>query len=85
MTKSGVLSFGEPAMAHLVSQNLNDIRHAALANTKCGMSAHTAGLAAHARAEGWILVTNNTREFSRVPGLQLENWAEDMSTERNGG
>ena len=42
-------------------------------------------LAAHARAEGWILVTNNTREFSRVPGLQLENWAEDMSTEGNGG
>ena len=33
-------------------------------------------LAAHARAEGWILVSNNTREFERVPGLQLENWAE---------
>lgn len=33
-------------------------------------------LAAHARAEGWILVTNNTREFARVPGLQLENWTE---------
>jgi tRNA(fMet)-specific endonuclease VapC len=32
-------------------------------------------LAAHARAEGWILVTNNTREFARVPGLQVENWA----------
>lgn len=32
-------------------------------------------LAAHARAEGWILVTNNEREFSRVEGLQLENWA----------
>ena len=32
-------------------------------------------LAAHARAEGWILVTNNTREFTRVPGLRLENWA----------
>jgi tRNA(fMet)-specific endonuclease VapC len=31
-------------------------------------------LAAHARAEGWILVTNNTREFVRVPGLQVENW-----------
>jgi tRNA(fMet)-specific endonuclease VapC len=41
-------------------------------------------LAAHARAEGWILVTNNTREFSRVPGLQLGNWAEDTSTTRNG-
>ena len=31
-------------------------------------------LAAHTRAEGWILVTNNTREFARVPGLQVENW-----------
>ncbi len=31
-------------------------------------------LAAHARAEGWILVTNNMREFERVPGLQVENW-----------
>ncbi|MHB1565162.1 MAG: type II toxin-antitoxin system tRNA(fMet)-specific endonuclease VapC [Acidiferrobacter sp.] len=32
-------------------------------------------LAAHARAEGWILVTNNEREFARVDGLQVENWA----------
>jgi tRNA(fMet)-specific endonuclease VapC len=31
-------------------------------------------LAAHALAEGWTLVTNNTREFSRVPGLRVENW-----------
>ena len=33
-------------------------------------------LAAHARAEGWTLVTNNSREFARVPGLQIENWVE---------
>ena len=32
-------------------------------------------IAAHARSEGWILVTNNEREFSRVEGLQIENWA----------
>ncbi|WP_035384048.1 type II toxin-antitoxin system VapC family toxin [Ferriphaselus sp. R-1] len=32
-------------------------------------------LAAHARAEGWVLVTNNEREFIRVDGLQVENWA----------
>jgi tRNA(fMet)-specific endonuclease VapC len=32
-------------------------------------------LAAHARAEGWVLVTNNEREFVRVEGLQVENWA----------
>lgn len=31
-------------------------------------------LAAHARAEGWIMVTNNEREFARIPGLQVENW-----------
>ena len=33
-------------------------------------------IAAHARAEGMILVTNNVREFERVPELDLENWAE---------
>lgn len=31
-------------------------------------------IAAHARSEGLILVTNNLREFERVPALQLENW-----------
>ena len=29
-----------------------------------------------ARAEGLILVTNNIREFERVPGLELENWVD---------
>lgn len=33
-------------------------------------------LAAHARAEGWILVTNNERKFARVVGLHVENWAD---------
>lgn len=31
-------------------------------------------IAAHARAKGWILVTNNEREFIRVPDLNVENW-----------
>lgn len=31
-------------------------------------------IAAHARSEGLILVTNNEREFKRVPALQIENW-----------
>lgn len=35
-------------------------------------------LAAHARAQGWILVTNNEREFARVPGLQVENWVAEQ-------
>lgn len=31
-------------------------------------------IAAHARAEGWVLVTNNEREFCRVDDLVIENW-----------
>jgi len=31
-------------------------------------------IAAHARSEGLVLVTNNEKEFSRVPALQVENW-----------
>lgn len=32
-------------------------------------------IAAHARSLGLTLVTNNTREFRRVPKLLIENWA----------
>jgi tRNA(fMet)-specific endonuclease VapC len=31
-------------------------------------------IAGHARSEGLTLVTDNAREFSRVQGLQIENW-----------
>jgi tRNA(fMet)-specific endonuclease VapC len=33
-------------------------------------------IAAHALSQQTTLVTNNTREFDRVPGLTLENWAQ---------
>ena len=32
-------------------------------------------IAAHAVARKLILVSNNEREFGRVPGLRIENWA----------
>jgi tRNA(fMet)-specific endonuclease VapC len=31
-------------------------------------------IGAHARAEGLTIVTNNAREFERLPGVQVENW-----------
>ena len=31
-------------------------------------------IAAHAKSLGLVLVTNNTSEFSRVDGLEVENW-----------
>lgn len=31
-------------------------------------------IGAHARSQGLIVVTNNRREFDRMPGLRVENW-----------
>jgi tRNA(fMet)-specific endonuclease VapC len=32
-------------------------------------------IAAHAKAAALTIVTNNEREFKRVPGLKVRNWA----------
>ena len=37
-------------------------------------------IAAHALSLGCTLVTNNEREFSRVAGLSIENWARPDGT-----
>jgi tRNA(fMet)-specific endonuclease VapC len=39
-------------------------------------------IAAHALALGRTLVTSNTREFGRVVGLNVENWAEGEDERR---
>lgn len=36
-------------------------------------------IAAHARSEGLVVVTNNLSEFDRVPGLMLENWVASVN------
>jgi len=40
--------------------------------TLCG--AYDMLIGAHARSEGLMLVTNNVREFQRIPGLLAVNW-----------
>ena len=39
------------------------------------IGANDASIAGHAIAVGAVLVTNNSREFGRVAGLSLEDWA----------
>jgi tRNA(fMet)-specific endonuclease VapC len=46
----------------------------ALERSGASVSANDLLIAAHALALDCILVTDNEREFSRVPGLRVENW-----------
>lgn len=36
-------------------------------------------ISAHARSRGFIIVTNNTREFDRIEGLRVVDWTKDPS------
>jgi len=63
-----ILPFEEPADRHYA-----DLRaHLERQGTPFGPNDML--VAAHARALGLTVVTDNVREFSRVPGLQVENW-----------
>ncbi len=42
------------------------------AGTPCGP--HDMQIGGHARSEGLIVVTNNMREFGRMPGIRAESW-----------
>lgn len=35
---------------------------------------HDMLIGGHARSEGLVVVTNNMREFKRMPGVRIENW-----------
>jgi tRNA(fMet)-specific endonuclease VapC len=63
-----VLNYGPKA-----AQHYGQIR-AALEKAGTPIGVNDLHIAAHARSEGLILVSNNLREFERVPALQLENW-----------
>ena len=49
---------------------------AALEAEGCTIGNNDLWIAAHAKAASLILVTNNEREFRRVQGLDIQNWAE---------
>lgn len=55
------------------AQHYGAIR-AALEKLGQPMGVNDLHIAAHARSEGLVLVTNNMSEFKRVPALELENW-----------
>jgi len=55
------------------SQHYGSIR-SALEKTGQPIGVNDLHIAAHARSEGLILVTNNVAEFARVPALAVENW-----------
>ena len=63
-----VLPFDYQAAAHF-----GQVR-AELAKTGKTIGPYDLMIAGHARSLGLILVTNNMREFKRVPGLRVENW-----------
>ena len=63
-----VLPLDPPADRHYA-----DIR-ATLERAGTPISSHDLFIAAHARSRGMTLVTHDTREFARVPGLRVEDW-----------
>jgi tRNA(fMet)-specific endonuclease VapC len=65
-----VLDFSDQSALHYA-----EIR-AALKASGTMIGANDLFIAAHARSLELILVTNNIREFGRVPNLRIENWTE---------
>jgi tRNA(fMet)-specific endonuclease VapC len=63
-----VLPFGAKAAVHYGQVRAELER----AGTPCGP--HDMQIGGHARSEGLIVVTNNLREFNRMPGVRVENW-----------
>ncbi|MBN8763690.1 MAG: VapC toxin family PIN domain ribonuclease [Thiobacillus sp. 63-78] len=60
-------------LEHPVDEHYAEIRNA-LERAGTPIGPNDLLIAAHARALGMILVTDNVREFSRVEGLGVENW-----------
>lgn len=67
------LQFASLPFDDLAAEEYGRIR-AHLANQGTPIGPNDLLIAAIARSQGLTLVTNNTSEFSRVPGLFIEDW-----------
>ncbi|WP_085725532.1 tRNA(fMet)-specific endonuclease VapC [Pseudomonas sp. R37(2017)] len=63
-----VLPFDNEAAAH------SAMIRSELAKAGTPIGPYDQMIAGHARSRGFIVVTNNLREFERVPGLRVEDW-----------
>ncbi len=63
-----VLEYGQQAAAHY-----GDIR-ADLEKKGTPIGVNDLHIAGHARSSGFVVITNNEKEFIRVDGLRVENW-----------
>jgi tRNA(fMet)-specific endonuclease VapC len=66
-----VLDFPDVAAAHYAAIRADLKRHGTM------IGANDLFIAAHARSLGLTLVTNNAKEFRRVPNLAIDNWTSD--------
>jgi tRNA(fMet)-specific endonuclease VapC len=65
-----VLPYGNKAAQHY------GVIRAVLEKSGQSIGVNDLHIAAHARSEGLVLVTNNLAEFARVPALEVENWVD---------
>ncbi len=68
VSRLDVLSYNDSAASHY-----GDIR-ADLERKGILIGVNDLHIAGHARSQGLILVTNNTKEFERVEGLRITDW-----------
>ena len=68
LTKVSIADFGVQAAEHFGTIKAQHRR----SGTPVGP--HDMLIGAHARSLGFTLVTNNRREFDRIPDLKVENW-----------
>ncbi|MFT6916709.1 MAG: tRNA(fMet)-specific endonuclease VapC [Motiliproteus sp.] len=69
VARMDVLPYGDAAAVHT-----GQIR-AEISKLGTPIGPYDQMIAGHARSQGLIVVTNNSKEFKRVSGLRIEDWA----------